>query len=55
MSEVTVFLRQRRLEITADVDLRGLQKLRDMLAIYEEILAIVSPPVQDDDTLEWAE
>ncbi len=38
--EVTIVLRGRRLELTADVDLAGLDYLRESLTSYQKILQI---------------
>jgi hypothetical protein len=40
-NEISVLLASNRLEITADVDDRGLEKLEQMLAKYEEILKML--------------
>lgn len=42
-STLNVLLRGNRLEISADVDRAGLQKLKTILAKYEEILALLDP------------
>lgn len=43
--DLNVLLRGNRLEISADVDLAGLQKLKQILTKYEEILALIGPDV----------
>lgn len=42
--ELSVLLRGNRLEITADVDRAGIARLRDVLAKYDEILALLGDP-----------
>jgi hypothetical protein len=44
--ELSVLLRGKRLEIMADVDRAGLQRLKDILTKYEEILDLIDPPSQ---------
>ena len=41
--EVTIVLRGRRLELTADVDLAGLDYLRESLTSYQKILQVLTP------------
>jgi hypothetical protein len=41
--ELNVLLRGNRLEISADVDRAGLQRLKEILGKYEEILALLDP------------
>jgi len=47
-SDLNVLLRGNRLEISADVDREGLQKLKAILSKYEEILALIDPPKQGE-------
>ena len=47
--DLNVLLRGNRLEITADVDRAGLQRLKEILGKYEEILKIIDPSSGDDD------
>lgn len=42
--DLSVLLRGNRLEITADVDRAGLERLKEVLGKYEEILNIIDPP-----------
>lgn len=42
--ELNVLLRGQRLEISADVDLAGLERLKEILGKYEEILKLLAPP-----------
>jgi hypothetical protein len=44
--ELSVLLRGKRLEITADVDRAGLQRLKEILTKYEEILELIDPTSQ---------
>jgi hypothetical protein len=46
--ELSVLLRGNRLEITADVDRAGLQRLKEILGKYEEILKLIDPPPQSE-------
>jgi len=41
--EVIIVLRGRRLELTADVDLAGLDYLRESLTSYQKILQVLTP------------
>ncbi len=41
--DVNVLLTGRRLQITADVDLAGLERLKEMLGHYEKILTLLEP------------
>ncbi len=44
-----------RLQITADVDLRGLRRLKDVLAKYDEILTLLAAPTDSFRKPEWAD
>jgi hypothetical protein len=46
-NELNVLQRGSRLEITADVDLEGLQNLKEVLTHYEKILELLSPRKSD--------
>ncbi len=45
--DLSVLLRGNRLEITADVDRAGVQRLKEILSKYEEILALIDPASDD--------
>ena len=46
-NELNVLQRGTRLEITADVDLEGLQNLKEVLTHYENILKLLGPRKSD--------
>lgn len=47
--ELNVLLRGNRLEISADVDRVGLQRLQEILSKYDEILALLDPAEPEEE------
>jgi hypothetical protein len=44
--DLSVLLKGNRLEITADVGLDGIERLKEILGKYEEILKLLEPPAK---------
>ena len=47
VNDINVLLTGKRLQITADVDAAGIKRLKQMLTKYEEILKLLSQPIEN--------